>query len=273
MIFLLLVSILIAPSFCYKTEEIEVFCPNGWLAQGQAIYVKNITNIANESEYSLCLVCQKNSSLPHPYEITEVCVSTSQLLLNIESKLQCKSAVCKFKPSTSKQNWTLLDHCDTMDYQPVCGMKINMTDMTLKEAMDDVEFVFCKDLNNDHLFPDIKLYSSVDLICPKGSTFESVNVREGVIKKNGGHAWTNSGAICLICDPSLKSRKTKINLCSTILCSSFESKAPHNLKVNTEFQLSTCGKVDSTCYQNATDLDKYCGYRYITTCLKVLSLI
>jgi len=69
MIFLLFVSILIGPSFCYIQEEFEVFCPNGWLASGQAIYVKNISNIANETEYSLCLVCEQNSFLKSPYKV------------------------------------------------------------------------------------------------------------------------------------------------------------------------------------------------------------
>jgi len=155
MIFLLFDPILIGPSFCYTKEEFEVFCPNGWLAYGQAIYVKNISNIANETQYSLCLVCEQNSFLRSPYEVIEVCVSTSKKLLE-NHHMQCKSAVCESKPNTTKQHWKLLDQCDTLDHVPVCGMKMNMTGKTLKEAMDDVEFVSCKNFSYQHSFLEDK---------------------------------------------------------------------------------------------------------------------
>jgi hypothetical protein len=258
MFFLLFVFTFIGTSFCNETEEIKVFCPNGWLAQGQVIYVKNVSKIANESEYSLCLVCQLNSILKHPYHIIEVCVSTSDLLENNE--IHCKSAVCQTKPNKTKQHWKLMNQCDTLDYQPVCGMKINMTDKTLKEAMDDVEFVPCKKLSYHQTFFENKKFS-VDLVCPESFVFESVNVREAIITQHKSSTQDKSRAFCLICNHRLNSSEISVSFCSSVLCAPHESNTIRHLKTKTEYQLSICDKEESYCYQNATDVNDYCGYR------------
>jgi hypothetical protein len=258
MIFLHILFALIGTSFCNETEETEVFCPNGWLAHGQVIYMKNISNISHESEYSLCLVCQKSSILKQPFHTIEVCVSTSNLLKNIE--MQCKSAICKSKPNATRQHWKLLDQCDTLDYQPVCGMRINMTDKTLKEAMDDVELVFCKNISYQQSFLEDKLYFAVDLVCPQGTTFESVNFKEATFVR---HHDSNPKTFCVMCNQKHTPGEVKVSLCSSVLCSPPSSNAIRNLhNVTTVSKLPTYSN-ESTGYQNVTDVEQYCGFRYI----------
>jgi len=212
MIFLVFASIFIGTSFCTETKEIEVFCPNGWLAQGQVIYgKKNNTvgnNHANESEYSLCLICQITSILQHPYNITEVCVSTSKSLLKYNnSSLQCQTSNCKSLINNTKDHWKLLDQCNTLDYQPICGMKINMTHKTLLAAMENVEFVSCKNFTHHNSFFESKLYFSVDLVCPVGSFVESVKVKEAKFGNND-----TSEVFCLICNLGLNSSEATVSL-------------------------------------------------------------
>jgi len=264
MIFLVFASIFIGTSFCNVTKEIEVFCPNGWLAQGQVIYAKSINNNKNlnEFEYSLCLVCKQSTILKHPYDIIEVCVSKSKNLLE-DIDMQCQSVNCQSKPNQSKYTWKLLDKCyKTLEYQPVCGMKINMTDKTLKEAMKNVDFVLCKKISYDQSFYTDKLYFSVDLVCPEGSIFESLKVRKAKFNNQD-----KSEAVCLICNLGLNSIEAKVSLCSAALCLSSKSII-RNLKFETEFQMTKCGETDPSCYQNITTMDKYCGYRYNKTELK-----
>ncbi len=172
MIFIVLASILIGTLTCYKAREIEVFCPNGWLAKGQVIYFKNINNISSESKYSHCLICEQNSILENPYDILEVCVTASNFFFE-NHDMRCESAVCKPGQILPLE---FEGQCKTLDSQPLCGMKMNMRHKTPKDAMKDVKFVSCKNFTHHHSFFKEKLYFSVDLFCPEGSIFESIKV-------------------------------------------------------------------------------------------------
>jgi len=138
---------------------------------------------------------------------------------------------------------------------------MNMTGKTLKEAMDDVEFVSCKNFSYQHSFLEDKLYFSVDLVCPEGLALKSVKVRTAEVNINHYDTTSvSSKAMCVICNQKLNPSDVQVSLCSSTLCSPHSSNAIRHLRrMKTEVQMSICSKEDHSC--NTTVIAEYCGFR------------
>ncbi len=173
-----------------RGQEVELICPDGWVA-----YQLNYYKYTYRSNCSTCLTCQRNSVLHHRFNIVELCV--------VFQPEYTAYRYHNLQPEICTEN-----NCTELHYQPSCGMALTISNhiITSKKVLP------CQTIHpeaqNDTL-------NSVDLICPRTSSFKSL-FEKGIFHYYQGKKWTYVNSFCVLCDINITDNfyGKQITICS-----------------------------------------------------------
>jgi hypothetical protein len=152
-------------------EEVQVICPDGWVAYRLHFYACHLYGNSNWIENcSTCLTCQRNSMLYHKFNIVEFCVVFRPDITRFKyyiQPVQCNENICKI-----------------LYYHLFCGMELTLSNHRITSQ----KVLFCQNIHPETQNNTLK---SVDLICPRSSSFESLFERNST--------YYNIHSFCVLC--------------------------------------------------------------------------
>jgi hypothetical protein len=196
--------------FVVDSQQAEIYCPRGWIIQGQVIF-KNATDYTPASmKYAMCLICRINSLAVAPFGTVEVCI-----YLNNEFKEKTwyrrSSKICGYDIEDSQEINQKIS--SSIYSSPACGISINLK-KEFNQALETTRFLNCTQTNLMPIQPQI-----VDIQCPKNWEFGSTEqqFKYYYLKRNEGAKLPQKmlEESCLVCNSTkLKNTEQKIFYCT-----------------------------------------------------------
>jgi hypothetical protein len=193
------------------SHQAEIYCPRGWIIQGQVNYTYRANEDNRYYKHAMCLICRINSLAVPPFGAVEVCIF-KESGFNNNTRYRRSSKICGYNIEDSqeiKQNF--FDICSSTYTSPKCGISINLTE-EFKKTIETMTFLNCTQTNLMPIQPQI-----VDIQCPKNWKFGSTKQQFKTYHLNRCPALnTKTQELCVVCN-SPTSPNTKIFFCTATL--------------------------------------------------------
>jgi hypothetical protein len=211
-----IVVAVVVVAFVVDSQQAEIYCPIGWIIQGQVIF-KNATDYTPASmKYAMCLICRINSFAVNPFGTVEVCI-----YLNNEFKEKTwyrrSSKICGYDIEDYQEiNQKISDFCSTIYSSPACGISINLK-KEFNHALETKRFLNCNQTKLMPIQPQI-----VGIQCPKNWEFGSTEQQlKYYYLKRGEDAKLPEKTLnesCLVCNSTkLNNTEQQIFYCTASL--------------------------------------------------------
>jgi hypothetical protein len=156
-----IVVAVVVVTFVVDSQQAEIYCPRGFIIQGQVNYRYSANEENKNYKHAMCLICRVNSFAVTPFGTVEVCIFRNTEFRN-NTYYRRSLQICGYDSQDSKEiKKNFSDICLKSYSSPTCGISIDTT-KKLNEAIEKVEFLKCSKANEMPNQPQI-----VDIQCPE----------------------------------------------------------------------------------------------------------
>jgi hypothetical protein len=211
-----IVVVVIVVVFVVDSQQAEIYCPRGWIIQGQVIF-KNATDYTPASmKYAMCLICRINSFAVNPFGTVEVCIYFNNELMQ-QDFYSRSLKICGYDYyGFQKINNNFNEICSTMYSSPACGISIFLKN-GFNEALETIKFLSCNQTNLIPIQPQL-----VDIQCPKNWKFGGIEQQKKIYyfnrRKDAKLPSKTLQESCLVCNSTkLQNTEQQIFYCTASL--------------------------------------------------------
>jgi hypothetical protein len=246
-----IVVAVVVVTFVVDSQQAEIYCPRGWIIQGQVNYSYSANEENKNYKHAMCLICRVNSFAVTPFGTVEVCIFRNTEFRN-NTYYRRSLQICGYDSLDSKEiKKNFSDVCLKSYSSPTCGISIDTT-KKLNEAIEKAEFLKCPEPN-----PMLVQSQIVDIQCPEtwnlGGT--KTQIKSYYFDRHQGVKFTPDNKtqeeLCVVCNSTkLLNTKFQIFFCTATL-DLFLLDSTLKIMIHNETQTQSKEKPNNTSNSNS----------------------